>query len=216
MAFRYIITSLFVLLISISTTACAFQPPPPGLPSYQQLLTHIDNESARYGVPTAAIKAVIKNESAWKNHAVSRAGAQGLMQLMPDTARRFGVRNAFDPLQNVTGGTRYLAWLQKEFKGDWVKTFAGYNAGEGRIYQYGGVPPFAETRNYVNKVMADFSTYSRWNGQNPTNYAQAQAYPMQANKPRGSGKAPSVYRVAFHAANAPTTVQWQPPVNYYQ
>lgn len=197
-----------ILLLIFATPVVASAPPP-----YQQLLDHINTEAARYGVPAAAIKAVIKTESAWKPHAVSKAGAMGLMQLMPDTARRFGVNNAFDPIQNITGGTRYLAWLHARFGGNWHHILAGYNAGEGAVDRYGGIPPYNETINYVKKVMVDFQQYSRWGGEPPPIL-------MQPIPVRASGGKRKVYRgnpnVVLTSVNAPTTVQWQPPVNYYE
>ena len=100
------------------------------------------------------IRAVIAAESCANPRAVSHAGAKGLMQLMPATARRFGVSDAFDPKQNIGGGVRYLRWLLDYFNGDLKLALAGYNAGEGRVRQYNGVPPFKETRRYVKKVLA--------------------------------------------------------------
>ena len=108
--------------------------------------------SRRYGVDEAVVRAIIHAESAFNPRALSRVGAQGLMQLMPDTARRFGVGNAFDAGQNISGGVQYLAWLLKRFGGDLRLAAAGYNAGEGAVARYKGVPPYAETRRYVERV----------------------------------------------------------------
>ncbi|PID36879.1 MAG: lytic murein transglycosylase [Rhodobacterales bacterium] len=105
-------------------------------------------------VSPALVLAVIAVESAGRAEAVSSAGAQGLMQLIPATAARFGVEDATDPAQNITGGVAYLDWLLKHFKRDVIFTLAGYNAGEGAVREHGGVPPFAETRGYVPKVLA--------------------------------------------------------------
>jgi soluble lytic murein transglycosylase-like protein len=91
-------------------------------------------------------------ESAFKKNAVSKKGAIGLMQLMPATAERFGVRDAFNPEQNINGGTRYLSYLLKMFNNDIVLASAAYNAGENAVKKYNGVPPFPETQNYVSKV----------------------------------------------------------------
>ena len=105
-------------------------------------------------VSPALVLAVITVESAGRPRAVSRAGAQGLMQLIPATAQRFGVTDAMDPAQNIRGGVAYLDWLLGEFDGDVVLALAGYNAGEGAVRRNNGVPPFAETRDYVPRVLA--------------------------------------------------------------
>lgn len=107
-------------------------------------------------VSPALALAVIWTESAGKADAQSGAGAQGLMQLMPATAARFGVRDSFQPQQNITGGVKYLDWLMKEFDRDPLMVLAAYNAGEGSVRKHKGVPPFAETRDYVPKVLATF------------------------------------------------------------
>ena len=107
-------------------------------------------------VSPALVLAVITVESAGKADAVSGAGARGLMQLMPDTAARFGVTDTFVSAQNIAGGVKYLDWLMGEFDRDPILVLAGYNAGEGSVRQHAGVPPFAETRDYVPKVLAAF------------------------------------------------------------
>lgn len=107
-------------------------------------------------VSPALVLAVIAVESAGRADAVSSAGAQGLMQLMPATAERFGVTDRSIPTQNIAGGVKYLNWLMQEFDGDPILVLAGYNAGEGSVRKYAGVPPFAETRDYVPKVLAAF------------------------------------------------------------
>ncbi|WP_133499551.1 lytic transglycosylase domain-containing protein [Cognatilysobacter terrigena] len=108
--------------------------------------------AAQYGVEESIVRAIIHAESAYNPNALSRVGAQGLMQLMPATARRFGVGNAFDPAQNIRGGVQYLAFLLKRFNGDIRLMAAGYNAGEGAVDKYGGVPPYSETQRYVQRV----------------------------------------------------------------
>ena len=105
-----------------------------------------------FGVEEAIVRAVMHAESAFNPNALSHAGAQGLMQLMPATAERFGVTNAFDPKQNIRGGVRYLAWLLRRFNGDLTLAAAGYNAGEGAVDRHGGVPPYRETQTYVQRV----------------------------------------------------------------
>ncbi|MEM8582601.1 MAG: lytic transglycosylase domain-containing protein [Pseudomonadota bacterium] len=107
-------------------------------------------------VSPALVLAVIAVESSGRPDAQSHAGAQGLMQLMPATADRFGVEDSFAPDQNIRGGVAYLDWLLEEFEGDAVLALAGYNAGEGAVKRHGGVPPFNETRDYVPKVLAAF------------------------------------------------------------
>ncbi len=107
-------------------------------------------------VSPALVLAVIAVESAGRADAVSSAGAQGLMQLMPATAARFGVSDSFQPGQNISGGVKYLNWLMEEFGNDPILVLAGYNAGEGAVRKHSGVPPYAETRDYVPKVLAAF------------------------------------------------------------
>ncbi|WP_164659768.1 lytic transglycosylase domain-containing protein [Tropicibacter sp. Alg240-R139] len=107
-------------------------------------------------VSPALVLAVIAVESAGKSDAVSGAGAQGLMQLMPATAARFGVSDSLEPDENIAGGVKYLDWLMGEFGHDPIMVLAGYNAGEGSVKQHQGVPPYPETRDYVPKVLAAF------------------------------------------------------------
>lgn len=112
----------------------------------------ISKAAKQYGVEEAVVRAIIHAESAFNPNALSRVGAQGLMQLMPATARRFGVGNPFDAGQNIQGGVQYLAWLLKRFNGDLTLAAAGYNAGEGAVDKYNGVPPYKETQRYVQRV----------------------------------------------------------------
>ncbi|MCW4453817.1 lytic transglycosylase domain-containing protein [Flavobacterium sp. MXW15] len=105
-----------------------------------------------FGVEEAVVRAVIHAESAFNPTALSRAGAQGLMQLMPPTARRFGVTDSYDASQNIRGGVQYLSWLLKRFNGNLTLAAAGYNAGEGAVDRHGGVPPYRETQYYVQRV----------------------------------------------------------------
>ncbi len=118
-------------------------------PFLQSIHTH----AKKYGVDHDLVKSVITIESCYRQKALSPKGAQGLMQLIPATAERFGVSNVYDTDQNVRGGTKYLSWLSKRFNGDLQKVLAGYNAGEGRVDRYNGIPPFRETRNYVHDVL---------------------------------------------------------------
>lgn len=119
--------------------------------SYRQ---EIEAASGRYGVDRALVRAVIHAESAFRPNAISIAGAQGLMQLMPETAERFNVDNPFNARQNIRGGVRYLAWLLKRFDGNLELALAGYNAGEASVDKYNGVPPYAETQYYVSRVQS--------------------------------------------------------------
>lgn len=105
-----------------------------------------------FGVEEAVVRAIIHAESAFNPTALSRAGAQGLMQLMPATARRFGVTDSYDAGQNIRGGVQYLSWLLRRFNGDLTLAAAGYNAGEGAVDRHGGVPPYRETQYYVRRV----------------------------------------------------------------
>lgn len=114
----------------------------------------------RHAVDAALIKAVIHAESSFDNYAVSAAGAQGLMQLMPPTAAFMQVSNVFDAWDNINGGTAYLAYLKQRFD-QLDLILAAYNAGEGHVRRYGGIPPFAETQNYVLKVMQLKQQYAR-------------------------------------------------------
>jgi len=110
-------------------------------------------EAARhFDVDAALVSAVIKAESDYNPRTVSHKGARGLMQLMPATAARFGVTNSFDPVANIYGGTRYLRWLLKTFDGNADLAVAAYNAGEGNVWKYKGVPPFRETVTYINRI----------------------------------------------------------------
>ncbi|HEY0160558.1 MAG TPA: lytic transglycosylase domain-containing protein [Thermoanaerobaculia bacterium] len=106
----------------------------------------------KFDVDAALVSAVIKAESDYNPKIVSHKGARGLMQLMPATAKRFGVTNSFDPRENIHGGTRYLRWLLNKFQGNADLAVAAYNAGEGNVMKYDGVPPFRETVNYINRI----------------------------------------------------------------
>lgn len=105
-----------------------------------------------YGLQPALVLAVIEAESGFNDQARSIKNAQGLMQLIPETAERFGVQNPYDPVQNLRGGMAYLRWLLAYFQGDVRLTLAGYNAGEGAVVRHGGVPPYAETQSYVERI----------------------------------------------------------------
>ncbi len=131
--------------------SAAFRPSSANEARFESL---VQEAAAREGVSPDLVRAVIRTESAFDHLAVSSAGARGLMQLMPDAARRFGVLNAFDPRENIGGGVRYLRVLLNLFRGDVALTVAGYNAGEGAVTRHGGIPPYRETRDYVRKILA--------------------------------------------------------------
>lgn len=109
--------------------------------------------SQKYHVPVELLKAIGKAESNFNPKAVSRCGAQGVMQLMPGTARSLGVTDSFDAEQNIMGGAKYIAGLLKKYNGDTKLALAAYNAGSGNVAKYNGIPPFEETQNYVKKIM---------------------------------------------------------------
>jgi soluble lytic murein transglycosylase-like protein len=113
-----------------------------------------------YKLPHTLLHAVITAESSYNPDAISKAGAVGLMQLMPETAKQYGVKNRRNPRENIYGGTRYLRYLLKLFNNNLVLALAAYNAGEGTVKKYGNkVPPYKETRNYVNKVIKYYNKY---------------------------------------------------------
>jgi soluble lytic murein transglycosylase-like protein len=142
-----LVRSLIVTQKPASNRGTAQNAPPPR--SIDEAVKVI---AANESLPPQLVHSVIKVESNYNPLAVSPKGAQGLMQLMPDTARRFGVLNSFDPVDNIQGGSRYLRYLLDLYKGDFNLTLAAYNAGEGAVERYGTVPPYPETLNYVVQV----------------------------------------------------------------
>jgi len=112
----------------------------------------IIDASRKFDVDAALVSAVIKAESDYDPHTLSNKGARGLMQLMPATALRFGVTDSFDPVANIYAGTHYLRWLLETFQGNADLAVAAYNAGEGNVWKYNGVPPFRETVNYIHRI----------------------------------------------------------------
>jgi soluble lytic murein transglycosylase-like protein len=122
----------------------------------------IQQKAKKYDVDPALVAAVIEQESSFRSHARSQAGARGLMQLMPRTGRWLGAANLDDPEQNVEAGVKYIKYLSRRFGGNLDKTLAAYNAGEGNVNRYGGVPPFRETQSYVRRVLLNY--WKRTNG----------------------------------------------------
>jgi len=125
-------------------------PPPSGTPS--TFREAVDRIAEKHSLPPLLVHSVIRVESNYNPNAVSPKGAQGLMQLIPGTARRFGVSNVFNPVENVEGGARYLRYLLDLYHNDYRLALAAYNAGEGAVAKHGGVPPYPETVNYIRQV----------------------------------------------------------------
>jgi hypothetical protein len=157
------------------------------LPSYSLNKNAFDQlirqAAQQHGISEGLIKAVMHTESGFNINARSPVGAQGLMQLMPATARRFKVSNAYDPQQNILGGAKYLSWLLKRFNGNTQLAVAAYNAGEGNVDKYGGVPPFRETQDYVRRVTSRYQNlYSSSLGSTSnSNAANTQVIAQSAN-----------------------------------
>jgi len=122
----------------------------------KQIETWVRIISASQEIDPALVLAVIQTESAFKIKAHSAKNAQGLMQLIPKTAQRFGVNNSWDPIENILGGVTYIRWLMQHFEGNVKFVLAAYNAGEGAVKRYKGIPPYHETQQYVNKIMARY------------------------------------------------------------
>jgi len=153
---------------SYRPVAAAVATPRPSRPSSPRedaaYAREIAEASARYAVPERLIWAVIRVESGFDHRAVSNRGARGLMQLMPETAAILGVRDPFDPRQNISGGTRHLRSLMDRFRHDVRLAVAAYNAGEKPVAQYGGVPPYPETREYVTQVLHYYQGSGAYSG----------------------------------------------------
>jgi len=124
--------------------------------SKAQLMGMISQISNKHGVDDKLVKALIRQESGFNPNAVSSAGAQGLMQLMPSTAKSLGVKNSFDPRQNIEGGVKYLRQMLDKYNGNKILALAAYNAGPGAVDKYDGVPPYKETQNYVKAILSNY------------------------------------------------------------
>ncbi|MEA2478323.1 MAG: hypothetical protein QOJ07_245 [Thermoleophilaceae bacterium] len=141
----------------------------------------IDGAASKYGVDPALLRGLIRQESNFNPKAGSPAGAQGLCQLMPGTARALGCTNTWDPAQNIDAGARYLKQQLDRFGGDVPKALAAYNAGPGAVQRYGGVPPYAETQNYVRRVQAYAEEYRRQAASTPAAADAAARLPYTTN-----------------------------------
>ncbi len=159
----------------------------------QSLNLVVNAAGQRHQIDPDFINSVIRAESGFNSRAVSKKGAQGLMQLMPGTASKLGVSNSFDPNANVEGGTKYLRELLEKYNYDVPKALAAYNAGPGRVDRYRGVPPYFETRSYVANIIRDY------------NRKKLAENPSLAKKSRASARRSASSQTAPRKANAPTT-----------
>ena len=136
----------------------------------------INSAASKYGIDPAVLKGLIKQESGFNPNAGSPAGAQGLTQLMPGTAASLGVTDVHDPAQSIDGGAHYLKMQLDRFGGDYSKALAAYNAGPGAVQRYNGVPPYAETQNYVKNVLSFADQYRQDGGQAAMSQSQSTPY----------------------------------------
>lgn len=165
----------------------------------------VKTASGNYRLDPDLVASVIRAESGFNAHAVSPKGAQGLMQLMPQTASELGVQNPFDPRANVEGGTRYLRELLERYNFDLVKALAAYNAGPKRVEQYGGVPPYYETRAYVARIVRDF------NRKKLAARAQAKNSTQAAAPKPSAGKSTAHAAAKLSKSSAQTQAEVRPP-----
>jgi soluble lytic murein transglycosylase-like protein len=155
---------LLAVTVAIATATAAGAESRSAFPGdHRAYSREIAEASARYAVPQRLIWAVIRVESGFDHRAVSPKGARGLMQLMPETAAILGVRDSFDPQQNIHGGTRHLRAMMERFRHNPRLAVAAYNAGEKAVMEFGGVPPFPETQEYVVRVLRFYDAQGEWN-----------------------------------------------------
>jgi soluble lytic murein transglycosylase-like protein len=170
-------------LVVWAGTAFAVEPRVDGpLADTKAINEAVDRLAPTYGLDPVLVRSIILAESDYDPRAVSWRNARGLMQLMPETAARFGVADPFDPAQNLRGGMSYLRWLNQRFGGNLTLILAAYNAGENAVSQYGGVPPFPETQDYVARV----KQYAASGGAIPAGF-RAKSSPLVYRAPLGSG-----------------------------
>jgi soluble lytic murein transglycosylase-like protein len=178
----------------------------PGATGPLKLDDVVNSASGRYRLDPDLVNSVIKAESGFNVRAVSPKGAQGLMQLMPGTASQLGVPNAFDPQANVEGGTKYLRELLERYNFDLVKALAAYNAGPQRVEQFGGVPPYYETRAYVARVVRDFNKKKAAQEKTAAVAAKASVAKRATVKTAGSAsKAQDANRIEGPKTNGPAS-----------
>jgi soluble lytic murein transglycosylase-like protein len=146
-----------------SSRVASFMPSDKSVDRFMRYDTWIRQAATLYQIPEELVRAIMKVESDYDPRATSPVGASGLMQLMPETALRMQVRDIHDPRENIFGGVRFLRVLANAFNGDLALTIAGYNAGEGAVLKYGGIPPYEETQNYVTKVLQYYGRYRSMN-----------------------------------------------------
>jgi soluble lytic murein transglycosylase-like protein len=154
---------LLVLMVAITTaTSAGAESRQPSPDDHRPYSREIAEASARYAVPEGLIRAVIRVESGFDHRAVSPKGARGLMQLMPQTAAILGVRDSFNPRENIQGGTRHLRAMMERFRYNPRLAVAAYNAGEKAVAEFGGVPPYPETQEYVMRVLRFYNGRGEW------------------------------------------------------
>ncbi len=172
----------------------------PQIVSYDSLVSKIAGEQ---GVEESLVHSVIRAESNYNPYAMSPKGAQGLMQLIPSTAKRFGVTNSFDPQENIRGGVKYLKFLLDYYQGDYAKTVAAYNAGEKAVDKYNGVPPYAETQNYVVQVARNLKTARK----------KRAAQPAEPVTVAASGPSGETNQMPLASVGADGRIYYRPPQN---
>lgn len=145
---------------SVQTSGASTKPGSPHVYSYIRIMSLVYSLAQQYDIDVHLVRAMIEVESDFNVRAISPAGAQGLMQLMPGTAARYHVKAPFDPRANIEGGLRYLTDLRRRFRDDLQQVLAAYNAGEGAVERYGGVPPYRETRRYITRVLTLYARYT--------------------------------------------------------